>query len=108
MAESWRVPAGQETTDARVLRDNLMDKMTLESLELMTGTLTEADMVILRNAKTRLDGRMSEEAARTEITRILELMNKSRREQARQHLVERGRPSETENVSVFLDNNPSF
>ena len=107
-AESWRVPARQKTTDARVLRDNLMDKMTLESLELMTGTLTEADMVILRNAKTRLDGRMSEEAARTEITRILELMNKSRREQARQHLVERGRPSETENVSVFLDNNPSF
>tara|TARA_R110000822_G_scaffold212688_4_gene348027 strand:+ start:156 stop:1901 length:1746 start_codon:yes stop_codon:yes gene_type:complete len=113
-AEEWRFPAGltpktiQETTDARVLRDNLMDKMTLESLELMTGTLTEADMVILRNAKTRLDGRMSEEAARTEITRILELMTKSRREQARQHLVERGRPSETENVSVFLDNNPSF
>ena len=107
-AESWRVPARQKTTDARVLRDNLMDKMTLESLELMTGTLTEADMVILRNAKTRLDGRMSEEAARTEITRILELMNKSRREQARQHLVERGSASGAENISVFLDNNPGF
>ena len=107
-AESWRVPAGQKTIDARVLRDNLMDKMTLESLELMTGTLTEADMVILRNAKTRLDGRLSEEAAREEITRILELMTRSRRQQARLYLDERGRPSETENVSVFLDNNPSF
>jgi hypothetical protein len=85
-----------------------MDKMTLESLELMTGTLTEADMVILRNAKTRLDGRLSEEAAREEITRILELMTRSRRQQARLYLDERGRPSETENVSVFLDNNPSF
>ena len=113
-AEEWRFPPGltpktiQETTDARGLRDNLIDKMTLESLSLMSGTLTDNDIIILKNARTRLEASMSEESAREEITRILELMTRSRRQQARLYLDERGRPSETENVSVFLDNNPSF
>jgi hypothetical protein len=113
-AEKWRFPAGlttktiQETTDARGLRDNLIDKMTLGSLALMSGTLTDNDIIILKNARTRLEASMSEESARTEITRILKLMTKSRREEARQHLFGRGLPSHSEAVSKFLDQNQGF
>ena len=107
-AEEWRLPATQDTTDARGLRNNLIDKMTLESLALMTGTLTDNDIIILKNARTRLEASMSEESARTEITRILELMTKSRREQARLHLDERRMLSSDEKVSQFLDENPDF
>jgi hypothetical protein len=113
-AEEWRFPAGltpktiQETTDARGLRKNLIDKMTIESLALMSGTLTDNDIIILKNARTRLEASMSEESARTEITRILELMTRSRRQQVRLHLDERGMLSSDEKVSQFLVANPDF
>ena len=106
--ESVRFPATQATTDARGLRKNLIDKMTLESLSLMSGTLTDNDIIILKNARTRLEASMSEESAREEITRILELMTRSRREQVRLHLDERGMLSSDEKVSQFLIDNPDF
>ena len=67
-----RIPTTrQETADAEIIRDSLINLLTVENLDLMSGVLSESDVQILKGAATTLSAKMSDEDAREELTRIL-------------------------------------
>jgi hypothetical protein len=67
-----RIPTTwQSTADAEIIRDSLINLLTVENLDLMSGVLSESDVQILKGAATTLSAKMSDEAAREELTRIL-------------------------------------
>ena len=67
-----RIPTTrQETADAEIIRDSLINLLTVENLGLMSGVLSESDVLILKGAATTLSAKMSDEDAKAELTRIL-------------------------------------
>ena len=66
----------QSTADAETLLSSLQGLLTIENMGKMKGVLSDADMRILRQASTTLDAKMSEPAARAELTRLEQVMSK--------------------------------
>ena len=66
----------QRTADAETLLNSLQGLLTIENMGKMKGVLSDADMRILRQASTTLDAKMSEPAARAELTRLEQVMSK--------------------------------
>jgi hypothetical protein len=64
---TWR----QATKDAEIIRESLINLLTVENLDLMSGVLSETDIQILKGAATTLSPEMSDEDAKAELTRIL-------------------------------------
>ena len=61
----------QASVDLDVIRTRLVNLLTVDNLELMSGVLSESDIKILAGAATALsDRRMSDGAARAEIKRV--------------------------------------
>ena len=61
----------QPTRDAELIRDSIVDLLTVENLDLMSGVLSETDIQILRGAATTLSAEMSDQDAIAELNRIL-------------------------------------
>jgi len=66
----------QSTADAEVLRDALTSLLTLENTGKLKGVLSNADMEILRRASSTISPQMSESAARAELERLIQVMQK--------------------------------
>jgi hypothetical protein len=64
------------TADAESIRDALTSMLTLENMSKMKGVLSDSDMKVLRQASTTLNARMSEGAARQELQRIVDVMQR--------------------------------
>lgn len=67
----------QDTANAETLRDALTSLLTLENTGKLKGVLSNADMVILRQASTTLSARMGDEAARGELDRLVQVMQRA-------------------------------
>lgn len=67
----------QDTADAESLRDALTSLLTLENMGKMKGVLSDSDMKIIRQASTSLNPRMGDAAARSELTRIQQVMDRA-------------------------------
>jgi hypothetical protein len=76
VVDSWLPTLKQSTADAVALRDSLMSLLTLENMGKMKGVLSDRDMEVLRKASTTLTASMSEGAARAELNRLVEVMDK--------------------------------
>jgi len=66
----------QDTADAESLRDALTSLLTLENMGKMKGVLSDSDMKIIRQASTSLNARMGDKAARSEVSRIKQVMDR--------------------------------
>lgn len=66
----------QDTADAESLRDALTSLLTLENMGKMKGVLSDSDMKIIRQASTSLNSRMSPESARSELSRVIQVMDR--------------------------------
>lgn len=66
----------QATADAEVLRDSLTSLLTLENMGKMKGVLSDSDMKVLRQASSTIAAPMSDSAARAELTRLSQVMEK--------------------------------
>lgn len=61
----------QSTVDAESKVDQLVDMLTLENIDKMSGVLSDTDIKILKNAGSRLSNkRISDKAARSELEKI--------------------------------------
>jgi hypothetical protein len=67
----------QSTADAESLRDSLTSLLTLENTGKLKGVLSNTDMQILRQASSSLNAKMGDKAAKAELARIVEVMNKA-------------------------------
>lgn len=67
----------QDTADAESLRDSLTSLLTLENTGKLKGVLSNTDMQILRQASTSLNSKMGDAAARAELKRIVEVMQRA-------------------------------
>ena len=73
-----RIPTVRQTTaDAEALRDSLISLLTLENMGKMKGVLSDSDMRVLQRASTTLRESMSDQAAQTELRRIIRVMQKA-------------------------------
>lgn len=67
----------QDTADAESIRDALTSLLTLENMGKMKGVLSDSDMKVLRQASTTLNANMGDKAARAELQRIAEVMDRA-------------------------------
>ncbi len=67
----------QSTADAEVLRDSLTSLLTVENMSKMKGVLSDSDMKILRAASSTINPRMGDPAARAELKRIVQVMQRA-------------------------------
>ena len=73
-----RIPTVRQTTaDAEALRDSLISLLTLENMGKMKGVLSDSDMRVLQRASTTLRESMSDQAAKTELQRVIRVMQKA-------------------------------
>lgn len=76
LADAYLPTVRQSTADAEVLRDTLQSLLTLENMGKMKGVLSDSDMKLLQRASTTINARMSEPAARQELGRLQQIMDK--------------------------------
>lgn len=67
----------QDTADAESLRDSLTSLLTLENTGKLKGVLSNTDMQILRQASSSLNPKMGDQAARAELQRIAQVMERA-------------------------------
>jgi hypothetical protein len=65
------------TADAEVLLNSLTSLLTMENMGKMKGVLSDSDMKVLRQASSTLSNSMSDDAARVELDRIVEVMGRT-------------------------------
>lgn len=67
----------QDTADAEQLLGSLTGLLTVENMDKMRGVLSDSDMKVLRAASTTLSNRMGDQAAASELKRIVEVMKRA-------------------------------
>ena len=66
----------QDTADAELLRERVASLLQLANMGKMKGILSDSDMKVIRSASTTLSNRQSGPAARTELDRVIKIMDR--------------------------------
>ena len=66
----------QDTADAELLRERVASLLQLANMGKMKGILSDSDMKVIRSASTTLSNRQSGPAARTELARVIQIMDR--------------------------------
>ena len=66
----------QDTADAEALRDRVSSLLQLANMGKMKGVLSDNDMKVIKAASTTLSNRLSGKAARAELARVIQIMER--------------------------------
>jgi hypothetical protein len=76
LANSRMPTFSQNTADAEALRDRVSSLLQLANMGKMKGILSDSDMKVIKSASTTLSNRLSGKAARTELDRVIKIMDR--------------------------------